>query len=203
MARRARITPAARKASKTSRKGRPPRVPEPTSPEAISTTSSLANCEYSSDGKRLTFHLHSRESYTITPADSSPEHFWGTIYSAEWRHRDHPRACNCAIKASDFQLLQNKADDTRAEYRRPRNDFDREVRTFQSTNHRNVLHMYGFWEWDGRGYIALKKMKGSLGDVLYEDTYQGIVRSLRRDESILAELARQVRYLFQFTFAER
>jgi hypothetical protein len=63
--------------------------------------------------------------------------------------------------------------------------------------------MYGFWEWDGRGYIALKKMKGSLGDVLYEDAYQGIVRSLRRDESILAELARQVRYLFQFTFAER
>jgi hypothetical protein len=200
MARCARIARAARKAAKTSRKGRPLCVPEPTVPEPTSTTASLVNCEYSSDGTRLTFHLGSHESYTITPADSSPEHFWGTIYSAEWRHPDHPKTCNCAIKASDFQLLQSKADDTRAEYRRPRNDFDREVRTFQSTKHRNVLQMYGFWEWDGRGYIALKKMKGSLGDVLYEDAYQDIVRSLRRDESILAELARQVRCLFQSTW---
>jgi serine/threonine protein kinase len=100
--------------------------------------------------------------------------------------------CNCAIKASDFQLPQSKADDTRAEYRRPRNDFDREVRAFLSTSHINILRMYGYWEWDGRGYIALKKMKGSLGDILYEYAYRGIVQSLRLDESVLADLALQV-----------
>ena len=200
MARCVRSTARARNAVKTSRRGRPPRVPQPTLSEATAPMAVLLNCEYSSDGNRLTFHLRSRESYTITPTDSSPEHFWGTIYSAEWRHLDHPKTCNCAIKASDFQLLQNRADDTRAEYRRPRIDFDREVRAFQSTKHRNVLRMYGFWEWDGRGYIALKKMKGSLGDVLYEDAYQDIVQSLRRDESILSELARQVRCLFRVTW---
>jgi len=200
MGRVARREPASAKAiiSQPKPRGRPPRASKPTLPEPApaAATASLTHCEYSTDGERLTFHLRSRESYTITPADSSPEHFWGTIYSAEWRHPDHPKTCNCAIKASDFQLSQSTTDDARAEYRRPRNDFDREVRAFQFTNHHNVLQMYGFWEWDGRGYIALKKMKGSLGDVLYERTYQGIVRTLRLDESILAELARQVSFRF-------
>jgi len=200
MGRVARRVPASTKAiaSQPKPRGRPPRASKPPLPEtaAAAATTSLTHCEYSADGERLTFHLRSRESYTITPAHSSPEHFWGTIYSAEWRHPAYPKMCNCAIKASDFQLSQSKTNDARAEYRRPRNDFDREVRAFQSTNHHNVLQMYGFWEWDDRGYIALKKMKGSLGDVLYERAYQDIVRALRLDETILAELARQVGFFF-------
>ena len=38
----------------------------------------------------------------------------------------------------------------------------------------------------------MKKMKGSLGDVLYESAYRHIVQKMRSDESILAELVRQV-----------
>jgi hypothetical protein len=150
-------------------------------------------CEFSPDGQRLTFHLQNRSSYTISPAESSPEHFWGTIYSAEWSHPDARYDCTCAIKASDFLLRQPAKDDHRAEYRRPRIDYDREVRTFQNTKHRNILQMYDFWEWEGRGYIAMKKLKGSLGDVLYERAYRDILDDLRCDEPVLAELVRQVR----------
>ena len=174
----------------------------PSKPSVTSTRSidnPLMNCASSPDGERLTFFLRNGSSYTISPADSSPEHFWGTIYSAEWSHPESQKDCTCAIKASDFLLRQQKEEgnDSRAEYRRPRQDYDREVRTFQATRHRNVVEMYDFWEWEGRGYIAMKKLKGSLGDVLYEPAYRSILELLRSDECILAELARQV--LFRFT----
>ena len=179
--------------SQPKRRGRPPRSSQATFTSAPSVDASLLNCAISPDGERLTFYLRNRTSYTISPADSSPEHFWGTIYSAEWYHPDSGREWTCAIKASDFLLRKGQqSNDTRAEYRRPRQDFDREVRTFQLTNHPNVLEMYDFWEWDGRGYIAMKKMKGSLGDVLYESAYRDIVQKLRSDESVMAELVRQV-----------
>src|SRR5271170_2212226 len=82
----------------------------------------LMNCESSLDGERLTFFLRNGSTYTISPAESSPEHFWGTIYSAEWSHPESRRSCTCAIKASDFLLRQQneKGNDSRAEYRRPR-----------------------------------------------------------------------------------
>jgi serine/threonine protein kinase len=140
----------------------------------------------------MTFHLASGSSYTITPAESSPEHFWGTIYSAEWFHPDALERCTCAIKASDFLLRAGNEEDLRAEYRRPRNDFEREVRTFQNTKHPNILEMYDHWEWDGRGYIAMKKMKGSLGDVIYEPALRTLLNELRSNEAVLAELLRQV-----------
>lgn len=161
----------------------------------------LLNCEFSLDGERLTFFLRNGSIYTISPAESSPEHFWGTIYSAEWTHPDSREDCTCAIKASDFLLRQNEGHDSRAEYRRPRQDYDREVQTFQMTRHRNVVEMYDFWEWEGRGYIAMKKMKGSLGDILYEPAFGRILELLRSDECILAELVRQVRtYLIPWVF---
>ena len=98
------------------------------------------------------------------------------------------------IKASDFLLRKTEQGDgdSRAEYRRPRRDYEREVQAFQTTSHRNVVEMYDFWEWEGTGYIAMKKMKGSLGDILYEPAYRPILELLRSDESILAELVRQV-----------
>lgn len=170
----------------------PAPAPAPAAPPAIGP--STAQCEYSDGGERLTFHLPNGNSYTISPADSSPEHFWGTIYSAEWSHPESVRNCTCAIKASDFimQTSSSGGEDTRKEYRRPRVDFEREVRTFQNTRHHNVLQMYDFWEWDGRGYIAMKKLKGSLGDILYESEYYHLLQEIRRDETILAELVRQV-----------
>jgi hypothetical protein len=173
-------------------RGRPPRAARISNTTAATIDGSLLNCESSADGERLTFHLRNNTSYTISPAVSSPEHFWGTIYSAEWFHPHSGRISNCAIKASDFLLRQTDTDDSRAEYRRPRRDFDREVRTFQIMKHRNVLRMYDFWEWKGKGYIAMKRMKGSLGDILYESEYRDIVDVLRSNESVLAELARQV-----------
>jgi hypothetical protein len=177
--------------SQPKRRGRPPRSSQTTITPTALVKASLLNCAFSPDGERLTFHLRNGSSYTISPANSSPEHFWGTIYQAEWFHPDSGRDWICAIKAYDFLLRQGKHNDSRAEYRRPRHDFDREVRTFQLTSHRNVLEMYDFWEWDGRGYIAMKKMKGSLGDVLYEPQYRETVQKLRSNESILAELVRQ------------
>lgn len=169
-------------------------APPPTSTASVppSTQGSSVRCEYSDDGERLTFHLQNDNSYTISPADSSPEHFWGTIYSAEWSHPRALRNCTCAIKASDFILQTSEGEDSRREYRRPRVDFEREVRTFQNTKHRNVLQMYDFWEWDGRGYIAMKKLKGSLGDILYEAEYYDLLQGIRQDETVLAELVRQV-----------
>lgn len=194
MGRSTRYTARNRKApySQPKRRGRPLRSSQATITPAALVDASLLNCAFSPDQERLTFHLRNGASYTISPADSSPEHFWGTIYSAEWLYRDSGRHCICAIKASDFLLRKGQSNDLRAEYRRPRQDFDREVRTFQLTNHRNVLKMYGFWEWDGRGYIAMKKMKGSLGDILYDSAYQEIVHKLRSDECVFAELVRQV-----------
>ena len=78
---------------------------------------SLLNCEYSPDGERLTFHLGNRTSYTISPADSSPEHFWGTIYSADWFHPESERNWTCAIKASDFLMQdgEQSSNDLRAD----------------------------------------------------------------------------------------
>jgi len=52
--------------------------------------------------------------------------------------------------------------------------------------------MYDYWEWDGKGYIAMKKMKGSLGDILYEQEYAFIVNSIRTHEGVFAELVKQV-----------
>jgi len=52
--------------------------------------------------------------------------------------------------------------------------------------------MYNFWEWDGRGYISMKQMKGSLGDVVYDPAHQNILDDLRYNEGMLAELVRQV-----------
>src|SRR5436190_19364070 len=121
--------------SRLKRRHRPPETPTTPSPWI---DVSLLNCEYSPDGKRLTFHLRNRSSYTISPANSSPEHFWGTIYSADWFHPDSAQDWTCAIKASDFLLGEGEqSNDLRAEYRRPRKDFEREVHTFQSTKHRN------------------------------------------------------------------
>jgi serine/threonine protein kinase len=148
--------------------------------------------EFSDDGGRLIFHLPNGNSYTISPTDSSPEHFWGTIYSAEWHHAKLMKSCTCAIKASDFILQTSDGEDPRKEYRRPRLHFEREVRTFQNTKHHNVLQMYDFWEWEGRGYIAMEKLKGSLGDILYEAEYFDLLQRIRRDKTILAELVRQV-----------
>src|SRR5271154_834830 len=96
------------------------RSKRPSSP----TLSPLLTCEFSPDGERLTFHLRNQNSYTISPAESSPEHFWGTIYSAEWSHPDTLGNCTCAIKASDFLLRQYTDEDSRKEYRRPRQDFE-------------------------------------------------------------------------------
>ena len=159
----------------------------------LSPERSLLNCEYSLDHEQLTFHICNGSFYTISPADSSPEHFWGTIYSAEWTPPDSGKTYTCVIKASDFLLdRRGGKEDRRAEYRRPRQDFEREVRAFQLTQHKNLLKMYDFWESDGKGYIAMKKMKGSLGDVIYECEYQDIVEELRSNESILAELVREV-----------
>ena len=165
--------------------------PPPLSPSSTraSTSDSLLNCQYSPSGDLLSFNLHSGSSYTISPADSSPEHFWGTIYSAEWSHPASMHDCTCAIKASDFV---EGGDENRVAYRRPRRDFDREVETFLKTNHRNVLKMYDYWEWSGKGYIAMKKMKGSLGDILYEHKCAFIVNSIRTNEGVLAELVKQV-----------
>lgn len=183
-------------------KTKAPSKPRETKPRGGATPASSAaspliqgspvKCEYSDDGSRLTFHLPNGNSYTISPADSSPEHFWGTIYSAEWCHPESLRQCTCAIKASDFIMQTSGEEDKRKEYRRPRVDFEREVRTFMSARHRNVLQMYDFWEWDGRGYIAMKKLKGSLGDILYEAEHYHILQGIRRDETVLAELVRQV-----------
>ena len=193
--RRSRQTPSPRRGTPYSTKSRASRSSTSSAQSFAPSTGvekSQVNCEYSPDGERMTFHLPTGTSYTITPAESSPEHFWGTIYSAEWSHPDASQQCICAIKASDFQLRQGDGNDLRAEYRRPRTDFEREVRTFQNTRHRNVLEMYDFWEWEGRGYIALKKMKGSLGDVLYESAHRSILNELRSNEAVLAELLRQV-----------
>ena len=44
----------------------------------------------------------------------------------------------CAIKASDFV---EGGGESRAAYRRPRRDFEREVETFLKTHHRNVFEM--------------------------------------------------------------
>src|SRR4051794_9571526 len=91
------VTPTKRKAKST----RPQ--------DTISSASSLliagssVQSEFSDDGERLTFHLPNGNSYTISPAESSPEHFWGIIYSAEW-HRPEFMKHTCAIKASDFIL---------------------------------------------------------------------------------------------------
>jgi hypothetical protein len=193
MGRSTRCAARARKApySQPKRRGRPPRLSQTTITPTALVDASLLNCAFSNDGERLTFHLRNGTSYTISPADSSPEHFWGTIYSAEWFHPHSGQDWICAIKASDFLLRHRQSNDLRAEYRRPRQDFDREVRTFQLTNHRNVLEMYDFWEWEGRGYIAMKKMKGSLGDVIYESEYREIAEKLQSDEYVLAELVRQ------------
>jgi len=175
-------------------RGRPSK-PSVTPPRTVDNP--LMNCESSPDGERLTFFLRNGSTYTISPTESSPEHFWGTIYSAEWSHPDSRTDCTCAIKASDFLLRKTGVgNDSRAEYRRPRQDYDREVRTFQTTRHQNVVEMYDFWEWEGRGYIAMKKLKGSLGDVLYEPACRSILELLRSDECILAELVRQVLFIF-------
>jgi serine/threonine protein kinase len=71
-------------------------------------------------------------------------------------------------------------------------DFEREVATFETTGHGNVLKMYDFWEWDGSGFIAMKRMTGSVGDLVYESVYREILDALRNDERVLAELFRQV-----------
>jgi hypothetical protein len=171
--------------------GRPSRSTHNTA-SAASGNGQLLNCESSPDRERLTFHLRNGTSYTISPADTSPENYWGTIYTAECWRTDSRRDCTRAIKASDFVLRKRKNNDPRANYRRPRKDFDREVQAFQSTEHQNVLQMYDFWEWEDRGYIAMKMMKGSLGDILFEPVYRDILQDLRADESVLAELVRQV-----------
>jgi hypothetical protein len=190
-------TPKTKPKPKSKPKAKPALSLKPSSETPSPSQGSPTFCEFSPDGERLTFHLQNGTSYTISPAESSPEHFWGTIYSAEWSHPDSRHNCTCAIKASDFLLRQPATDDHRAEYRRPRIDFEREVRTFQHTKHRNVLQMYDFWEWQGRGYIAMKKLKGSLGDVLYEPAYRDILEDLRCDEPALAELVRQVSPIFE------
>src|SRR5271170_1033529 len=111
--------------SRPKAKSRPPHSSPTSSASLTSHQGSPVNCEYSADDKRLTFHLRNGTSYTITPAESSPEHFWGTIYSAEWFHPASGQNCTCAIKASDFLLRQKDGEDARAEYRRPRQDFER------------------------------------------------------------------------------
>ena len=176
-------------------RSRAPKKPVSSAPPTPSIESSLLHCQYTNNRDRLTFCLRNETAYTISPADVSPEHFWGTIYSAEFFHPELVHNVTCAIKASDFVLGHREGNDSRAEYRRPRQDFEREVKTFQSVKHRNVLEMYDFWEWEGKGYIAMKKMKGSLGDVLYEPAYQDIVEVLRTNESVLSELAREVNFL--------
>jgi hypothetical protein len=61
--------------------------------------------------------------------------------------------------------------------------------------------MYDYWEHEGRGFIAMKKMKGSLGDILYEPAYQHIKEVLRSNESVLAELIRQVSFpVYNFSY---
>lgn len=178
--------------------------PAHSSASVASVTSQLLNCEYSSDRERLTFHLRNGMSYTISPADSSPENYWGTIYAAECRHPKSQRVCERAIKASDFVLPRRKNNDSRANYRRSRHDFEREVQTFQSTEHQNILKMYDFWEWEHRGYIAMRMMNGSLGDILFEPAYRDILQVLRTDHSVLAEMVRQVtpqlRFLVNYRF---
>ena len=174
----------------------PPSLPSPGT--SRSPDRSLVNCEYSPHQEQLTFHFCNGSSYTISPADSSPEHFWGTIYSAEWCPPESRQTYTCVIKASDFLLDRRKNNDMRAEYRRPRRDFEREVKAFQSTEHKNVLKMYDFWESEGKGYIAMKKMKGSLGDIIYESEYQDIAEELRTNESALAELVREVTPIFSW-----
>jgi len=157
------------------------------------TPRSPVNCEVSEDGERVTFTLDNGAHYTISSTLSTPEHFWGTIYEAEWSHPESAQTCVCVVKASDFNLEETNCEDDRAEYRRPRRDFEREVSTFLSSSHRNIVNMYDYWEWNGRGYIAMKKMNGSLGDIVYDPTYRDLLDDLRSNEPILAELLRQVR----------
>jgi hypothetical protein len=181
-------------ATRTKRKAKSTRPQDTTSSaSSLLIEGSFVQSEFSDDGERLTFHLPNGNSYTISPAESSPEHFWGIIYSAEW-HPPELMKRTCAIKASDFisETSNLNEDDARKEYRRPRLYFEREVRAFQETKHQNVLQMYDFWEWEGRGFIAMEKLKGSLGDILYEAEYFDLLRGIRRDKTILAELVRQV-----------
>jgi serine/threonine protein kinase len=139
-----------------------------------------------------TFTLENGSSYTIFPGNDSPENHWAAIYQADWIHPLSTRKNIVAIKAADFTPQSVMNDDPRAEYRRPRKDFEREVHTFLHTNHKNILKMYDYWEWEEKGYIAMKKMKGSLGDVLFDEQEYGITEELRSNESVLAELIRQV-----------
>jgi hypothetical protein len=142
------------------------------------------------DGYQV-FHLSDGAEYTVFPAQSVPEHHWGTIYAAEWSHPASCIRCRCVVKATQF-LLRRRNTGSSIAYRRPRTDFEREIKAFQLTRHKNVLQMYNFWEWDGRGYISMKQMKGSLGDVVYDPAHQNILDDLRYNESMLAELVRQV-----------
>src|SRR5271169_2702706 len=109
---------------------------------------------------RATFHLANGSRYTISPDQkSSAEHYWGTIYFAEWYHPASSSGnCNCVIKATEFLPPgKTRERDLRTEYRRPKQDFEREVIAFRRMDHGNVLRMYDFWEWDGRGYISMKR----------------------------------------------
>src|SRR5947207_4997186 len=158
-------------------------------------SSRVCRVESLSDG-RTTFHLTNGFRYTISPTQkSSGEHHWGTIYFADCElPASKGLTCHCAIKATEFirRGRPSRADNGRAAYRRPRQDFEREVIAFQRMMHGNVLSMHHFWEWNGTGYIAMKKMNGSLGDLIYEPVYREILDTLRHDETILAELFRQV-----------
>lgn len=155
----------------------------------VSTDSSV-NYMTSSNGQQR-FHLENGSTYTISTAKSLPEHHWGTIYAAEWSHPESSKQCPCVIKATEF-LFRRPRRGEREGYKRPRNDFEREVRAFRMMRNRNILRMYDFWEWQGRGYIAMKQMKGSLGDIVYEPAHREILNELRCDEGVLAELIRQV-----------
>lgn len=171
------------------RRGRPPKSRRPTSP--LDNPGFTVNCVTTPDDRCQTFHLSNGAIYTILPVQSSPEHHWGTIHAAEWNHPESKNGCLCVIKATEF-LLRRRIKGEGIEYRRPRNDFEREIRAFQMTRHRNILRMYDFWEWEGRGYISMKLMKGSLGDVVYDPAYVQILDGLRHDEAAIAELVRQV-----------
>jgi hypothetical protein len=149
------------------------------------------NCVTSQDDSYQVFHLSNGATYTLFPTQSTPEHHWGAIHVAEWRLSGSPTSYPCVIKASEF-LLRRRNKSAKSEYRRPRNDFDREIKAFQLTRHKNVLRMYDFWEWRGRGYLSMKQMKGSLGDMVYDPTYTDILAGLRLCEGAMAELVRQV-----------
>src|ERR1700721_1219631 len=127
---------------------------------------------------KLEFNFLNGTCYTI-PLDqqSSPEYYWGTIYFAEWHHLPSGNKAPCVIKATEF-LPKGRTrgiKESGTEYRRPKIDFENEIMAFQKMDHQNVLRMYDFWEWEGRGYIAMKKMIGSLGDLVYESVYRSIL----------------------------